>query len=150
MERYYTPAPMAAQKGLRLNNLTIAGIIGAAGLVIQIIIGFMLAGSGDVTGSMLVYPHMLIGISGIALVAFLVAAIFLMPSSMIARLVYAAAFLLTFAQVALGFRILSTPDDMLTMAHQGLAIVILVLLALGGMLSARSRRKMMAAAAKPA
>jgi len=98
---------------------------------------------------MLILPHIIIGVSGIALVAFLVASIFLSPSSMVARLVYAAAFLLTFAQVALGFRILSAPDDMLTMAHQGLAIVILVLLGLGGMLSARGRRKMMAQA-KPA
>ena len=54
------------------------------------------------------------------------------------------AFVLTFAQVALGFRILAIPDPMLAMAHQGIAIVILVLLAVGGMLAARSRRKSMA------
>jgi hypothetical protein len=124
-----------------LNNLTLAGVIGAAGLVIQIILGFALAGSASPTGSMLILPHMLIGVGGIALLAFLVSSIFLMPSAMIVRLVYAVAFLLTFAQVALGFRILAVPDNMLEMAHQGLAIVILIALALGGMLSARGRRK---------
>lgn len=112
--------------------------------MVQIVIGFALAGSGPATGSMLIFPHMLIGIGGIALVAFLVSSIFFMPSSMIARLVYVAAFALTFAQVAIGFRILATPDDMLAMTHQGMAIVILVLLGLGGMLVARSRRKSMA------
>jgi len=98
---------------------------------------------------MLILPHMLIGIGGIALVAFLVSSIFLMPTSMIARLVYALAFALTFAQVALGFRVLAYPDPMLVMAHQGIAIVILVLLGLGGMLAARSRRKSMVQAAAP-
>jgi len=53
--------------------------------------------------------------------------------------------------VALGFRELSAPDQMLLMAHEGIAIVILVLLGLGGMLTVRGRRKsMMATAAAPA
>lgn len=108
--------------------------------MIQILLGFALSGSGNPTGSMLILPHMLIGVAGIALVAFLVSTIFINPSTMIAKLVYGLAFALTFAQVALGFRILTTPDPMLVMAHQGIAIVVLVLLALGGMLSARSRR----------
>ena len=134
-----------------MNNQTLAGAIGAGGLVVQIIIGFALAGSGNPTGSALILPHMLIGIGGIALVAFLVSSIFFMPSSMIAKLVYALAFALTFAQVALGFRVLAYPDAMLEMAHQGIAVVILVLLALGGMMAARSRRKStMQAAAVPA
>ncbi len=124
-----------------MNDQTLAGAIGAAGLVIQIALGLALSGSGDVTGSALIVPHMLIGVGGIALVAFLVSSIFFAPSSLIVRLVYALAFALTFAQVALGFRILAVPDQMLAMAHQGIAIVILVLLALGGMLAARSRRK---------
>jgi len=133
-----------------LNNQTLAGAIGAGGLVIQIILGEALAGSGNPTGSMLILPHMLIGVAGIALVAFLVSNIFFLPSSMIARLVYALAFLLTFAQVALGFRILASPDNMLEMAHQGIAVVILVLLGVGGMLAARSKRKaMMKSAPKP-
>jgi hypothetical protein len=124
-----------------LNNLTLAGAIGAGGLVIQIILGEVLAGSASPTGSMLILPHMLIGVAGIALVAFLVSSIFFAPTSMIVKLVYALAFLLTFAQVALGFRLLSSPDSMLLMAHQGLAVVILILLAVGGMLAARSRRR---------
>jgi hypothetical protein len=112
--------------------------------VIQIILGFALAGSPSATGSMLILPHMLIGIAGIALVAFLVSSIFFVPSSMIVRLVFVLAFVLTFAQVALGFRILAIPDNMLVMAHQGLAVVVLVVLALGGMLAARGRRKSIA------
>ncbi len=130
-----------------MNNTTLAGVIGAVGLIIQIIIGFALAGSGNPTGSALILPHMLIGIAGIALVAFLVSTIFLNPTTMISRLVYALAFVLTLAQVALGFRELSAPDQMLLMAHEGIAVVILILLGLGGMLTARSRRKSMDAAA---
>jgi hypothetical protein len=126
-----------------LNNQTLAGAIGAGGLVVQIVLGFALAGSDSSTGGMLILAHMLIGIGGIALVAFLLSSIFLMPSSTVTRLVYSLAFLLTFAQVALGFRILSVQDDMLVMGHQGLAFVILILLAVGGMLAARSRRKSM-------
>jgi heme A synthase len=93
---------------------------------------------------------MLIGVGGIALVAFLVSWILFTPSPMIVRLVYVLAFVLTFAQVALGFRILAVPDQMLAMAHQGIAIIILVLLAVGGMLAARGRRKSKATAAAPA
>jgi|GEM_PF-5725633 len=146
METYYILFAMTPQ-ARSLNNTTLAGVIGAVGLIIQIIIGFALAGSGNPTGSVLILPHMLIGIAGIALVAFLVSSIFLNPSSTMPTLVYALAFVLTLAQVALGFRELSVPDQMLLMAHEGLAVVILVLLGLGGMLTARSRRKSMTAAA---
>jgi len=134
-----------------LNNQTLAGAIGAGGLVVQIILGEALAASGNPTGSMLIFPHILIGVGGIALVAFLVSSIFFVPSPMIVRLVYGLAFVLTFAQVALGFKILASPDNMLEMAHQGIAVVILVLLGVGGMLAARSRRKTTApTAAAPA
>ena len=148
METYYILFAMTPP-ARSLNNTTLAGVIGAVGLVVQIIIGFALAGSGDPTGNILILPHMLIGIAGIALVAFLVSSIFLNPSSTIPTLVYGLAFVLTLAQVALGFRELSVPDQMLLMAHEGLAVVILVLLGLGGMLTARSRRKTMAPAAAP-
>jgi hypothetical protein len=124
-----------------LNNQTLSGAVGAAGLVIQILLGLALSNSGSPTGSMLILPHMLIGVGGIALVAFLVSGIFFAPSSMMVRLVYVLAFVLTFAQVALGFRILAIPDQLLATAHQGIAVVILALLALGGMLVARARRK---------
>jgi hypothetical protein len=130
-----------------MNNQTLSGAIGAAGLVIQIVLGLALSNSGSPTGSLLILPHMLIGVGGVALVAFLVSGIFFTPSSMMVRLVYVLASLLTFAQVALGFRILAVPDQMLAMAHQGIAIVILVLLAVGGMLAARGRRKSKAMAA---
>jgi hypothetical protein len=132
-----------------MNNQTLSGAIGAAGLVIQIVLGLALSNSGSPTGSLLILPHMLIGVGGIALVAFLVSGIFFTPSSMIVRLVYVLAFVLTFAQVALGFKILAVPDQMLAMAHQGIAVVILVLLAVGGMLAARGRRKAKAMATAP-
>jgi hypothetical protein len=130
-----------------MNNQTLSGAVGAAGPVIQIVLGFALSNSGSPTGSLLILPHMLIGVGGVALVAFLVSGIFFTPTSMMVRLVYVLASLLTFAQVALGFRILVVPDQMLAMAHQGIAIVILVLLAVGGMLAARGRRKSKAMAA---
>jgi hypothetical protein len=133
-----------------VNNQTLAGAIGAGGLVIQIILGFALSGAGNPTGSALILPHMLIGVGGIALVAFLVSSIFFTQSSLLARVLFSAAFLLTFAQVALGFRILFASDQNLVMAHQGIAIVLLILLALGGMVSARARRKGAVVATKPA
>ena len=105
--------------------------------------GFALAGSWRPEGeSALILPHMLIGIGGIALLAYLVSSIFLVPSSFISRGVFTLAFVLTLAQVALGFRDLSEPSTMLLMAHEGLALAILILLALGGMLSARGRRSL--------
>jgi hypothetical protein len=118
--------------------------------VVQIVLGLALSNSGAPTGSVLILPHMLIGVGGIALVAFLVSSIFFSPSSMVVRLVYVLAFALTFAQVALGFRILAVPDQMLAMTHQGIAVVILVLLAVGGMFAARGRRKSTAKAAATA
>lgn len=127
-----------------MNNTTLAGVIGAVGLVIQIILGFALTGSGNPTGNMIILPHMLIGIAGIALVAFLASSIFLNPASTASRLVYALAFVLTLAQVALGFRELASPDQMLLMTHEGIAFAILIL-GLGGMLTARGRRKSMVA-----
>jgi hypothetical protein len=132
-----------------LNKQALAGAVGAVGLVLQIIIGFALAGSGDPKGSDLILLHIVIGVGGIALVAYLVSSIFFVPSSFIARGIAALAFVLTLAQVVLGFRILSEPDPSLLMAHQGIAFVILILLAIGGMLGARQRRSMMAASVTP-
>ncbi|MDA4117573.1 MAG: hypothetical protein OK455_04435 [Thaumarchaeota archaeon] len=130
-----------------MNKQTFTGAIGAGGLVIQIVLGFALAGAASATGSLLILPHMLIGVAGIALVAFLTSSIFLAPSSMVTRLLYGLALVLTLGQVALGFRILAVPDPMLTMAHQGIAIAILVILALASMLAARQRRRSMTATA---
>ena len=119
-----------------MNNTTLAGAIGAGGLVIQIIIGFALTGSGNPSGNMIILPHMLIGIGGIALVAFLASSIFLNPAPTVSRLVYALAFVLTLAQVALGFRELSSPDQMLLMTHEGIAFAILILWGSAGVFTA--------------
>lgn len=83
---------------------------------------------------------MLIGVAGIALLAFLASSIFLAPTSLLPKLVYGLALVLTLAQVALGFRLLASPDTMLEMAHEGLALLILILLGVGGMMAARARR----------
>jgi hypothetical protein len=127
-----------------MNKTMLAGAIGAAGLVFQIILGLVLHSSGNPNGSALLLPHMLIGVGGIALVAFLTSSIFFMPSSFIARAILSLALLLTFAQVSLGFMLLFNPQDMLVMTHEGIAGAILVLLLLGGILSSRDRKSMAA------
>lgn len=109
-------------------------------MVVQIILGFALAHTGNPKGSALIYPHVLIGVAGLALVAFLAVSIFRRPGSMTVRLVYTLALVLTFAQVGLGLELLGSAGSGVLMAHQGIAILILVLMAAGGMLSARSRR----------
>ena len=116
------------------------GGIGAGGLVVQIILGFALAHTGDPKGSALIYPHVLIGVAGLALVAFLAVNIFRTPSLMTVRFVYVLALVFTLAQVALGFLLLGSPGAGVLMAHQGIALLILVLMAAAGALSARSRR----------
>lgn len=116
------------------------GGIGAAGLVIQIILGFALAHTGNPKGSALIYPHVLIGVAGLALVAFLAVNVFRTPSMMTIRLVYALALIFTLAQVGLGYALLGSASSGVLMAHQGIAVLILVLMAAAGMLSARSRR----------
>jgi hypothetical protein len=131
-----------------MNKTMLAGAIGAGGLVFQILLGEGLGASANPKGSELLFPHMVIGVGGIALVAFLTSSIFFMPSSFIARGVLALALLLTFAQVSLGFMLLFNPQQMLIMTHQGIAVVILVLLLLGGILASRARKAM--AASTPA
>jgi len=79
-------------QGKAVNNQTLSGAIGAAGLVIQIVLGRALSNSGSPTGSSLILPHMLIGVGGIALVAFLASSVFFTPSSRIVRPVYVLAF----------------------------------------------------------
>lgn len=126
-----------------------AGAIGAIGLVVQIILGFALAGSGNPKGDALIYPHVVIGLAGLALVAFLVVSISRTPSSATARLVYVVALVLTFVQVILGYTLLGSAGQGTLMAHQGIAILLLILLAAGGMVSARSRRMLIAQAGAP-
>jgi len=74
------------------------------------------------------------------LLIYLVANIFRSSTLMTTKLVYVAALVLTLAQVLLGFVLLASPSAGLLMAHQGLAVLILVLMAVGGMVAARSRR----------
>jgi hypothetical protein len=117
------------------------GAIGGIGLIIQIIIGVALAGTGDPKGSAIVYPHVLIGVLGLALVAYLVIGVVRAVGSTTIRLVYVLALVLTLAQVALGFALLeASATDGVLMAHQGIALLILIFMAAGGALSARSRR----------
>ena len=124
-----------------LNRMAMLGAVAAVGLVIQIILGFALAGSGNPTGSAIVYPHIVIGILGLVLVAYLAMSILRTAGSSTVRLVYVLALLLTLAQVALGLDLLETASSSgVLMAHQGIALLILVLMAAGGALSARSRR----------
>jgi hypothetical protein len=140
METYYIPF-RAVPPNRSLNKQALVGAIGAIGLVIQIILGFALAGSGNPKGSAIIIPHLVIGVGGIALLAFLVSSIYRTPGATAPRLVYVLALVLTLAQVALGFSLLASPSEGVLMAHQGIAILILILLAVGGVLAARSRRK---------
>ena len=126
-----------------MNSRVVAGVVGAAGLIVQIGIGLELANSGNVNGSQLLLPHMLIGVSGIILVGFISSNVFFAPSRDIVKLVYIIALLLTFAQVLLGFRILAIPDDMLAMTHMGIGVAILVVLALGGIMGAKMKPRQM-------
>jgi hypothetical protein len=133
-----------------LNRLSLIGAIGAVGLVIQIVIGLGLAGVGNPKGSALIVPHLVIGVAGIALLAYLVSGIFRTTNSGAARGIYSLALVLTLAQVALGFSLLATgASEGILMAHQGIAFLILILMAVGGMVSARSRRSMAQTAGAP-
>lgn len=117
-----------------------AGFVGAAGLIIQIVLGFSLSGGVPPSLSFFLLPiHMVIGLGGIALVAYLVSRAFYTVSGGL-RFLYLITFILVLAQVALGFRILSVNDQQLVMSHQGAAFAILVLVGLSEMLFARQRR----------
>ena len=118
----------------------LAGAVGAIGLVIQIILGFALAGTANPKGSALIVPHVVIGVAGLALVAYLAVSIIRAPSLSTAKVVYLLALVLTIAQVALGYALLENAGQGVLMAHQGIAVLILVLMAVGGMASARGRR----------
>jgi hypothetical protein len=116
------------------------GVVGAAGLIVQIVLGFSVAGGVSSPLSPLLLPvHMIIGLSGIALVAYLVARAYYVASGGL-KFLYLITFILVLAQVALGFRILSVSDQQLAMSHQGAGIAILVLLGLSEMMFARQRR----------
>ena len=117
------------------------GVVAAFGLLIQIVLGFVLARSSIPFPPALILLHMGIGITGVALVAFLLGRAYY-SSGIGMRLLYMLAFVLVLAQVALGFRILAVADEQLLLGHEGLAFGILVLLALAEALTARKRSKM--------
>lgn len=122
------------------------GVVGAAGLIIQIVLGFFVA--GDVTSPLspfLLPTHMIIGLSGVALVAYLVARAYYVASAGL-KFLYLVTFIIVLAQIALGFRILSVIDQQLVMSHQGAGIAILVLLGLSEMMFARQKRAQVATA----
>ena len=117
-----------------------AGVVGAAGLIIQIVLGFFVAGDVSSPLSPFLLPaHMIIGLSGVALVAYLVARAYYVASAGL-KFFYLITFIIVLAQTALGFRILSVSDQQLVMSHQGAGIAILVLLGLSEMMLARQKR----------
>lgn len=126
-----------------MRSQMLLGIIAAVGLVIQIVLGFVLSRTSVPFSQILIVVHMAVGITGLALVAFLLGRAYYSSGNLI-RLLYILTFGLVVAQVALGFRILAVADPQLLMGHQGLAFAILVLLALGEMVGARKRRKIAA------
>lgn len=124
-----------------MNRTALLGAIGAIGLVFQIVLGFALAGTSDPKESAMAVPHVVVGVAGLALVAYLALSIFRSSSLMTARLVYTLALLLTLSQVALGYDLLLGGGGQgIEMAHMGIAFLILILMAAGGMASARGRR----------
>ncbi len=130
-----------ARARVRLNRTALLGAVGAVGLVIQIVLGFAVAGTAHPTESAILVPHVVIGVAGLALVAYLTLSIFRSASLGTARLVYGLTLLLTLAQVALGYGlILGGGAQGILMAHEGVAVLILILMAAGGMVSARARR----------
>lgn len=116
------------------------GVVGAAGLIFQIVLGFFVAGDVSSPLSPFLLPiHMVIGLSGVALVAYLVARAYYVTSGGL-KFLYLVTFIIVLAQIALGFRIMSVSDQQLVMSHQGAGIAILVLLGLSEMMFARQKR----------
>jgi hypothetical protein len=125
---------------ITLRSGMLLGIVAAVGLLAQIVLGFVLARSSIPFPPALVLVHMGLGITGLALVSFLLGRAYYSSGNGI-RLLYILTFVLVLAQVALGFRILTVPDEQLLMGHEGIAFGILVLIAIGESLGARRRRK---------
>ncbi|MCS4540122.1 MAG: hypothetical protein HYU03_05475, partial [Thaumarchaeota archaeon] len=106
-------------RGNDMSGQRTVGVVGAAGLIIQIVLGFFVA--GDVSSPLspfLLSTHMIIGLSGVALVAYLVARAYYVASAGL-KFLYLVTFIIVLAQIALGFRILSVIDQQLAMSHQG-------------------------------
>jgi len=123
-----------------VNGSRTLGIVAATGLVIQIALGFLLARLGEPFPQAVIGIHMAIGVTGLALVAFLLGRAYYSAGNGV-RLLYILTFVLVLAQLALGFRILTVADDQLVMGHEGIAVLILVLLAFTTMLDARQAKR---------
>jgi hypothetical protein len=116
-----------------------AGAIGAAGLLVQIDLGFTLAGDHELY-STFILPHVIIGICGLALVAYLAWRAFSGASGTV-KLLYLVTLTLVLAQVALGFGILEIGYYQLVMIHEGDAFAILAFLAITEALALRQKWK---------
>ena len=132
-----------------MNGSRSLGVTAAIGLVIQIALGLLLARLGAPFPPLVIGVHMAIGVTGVALVAFLLGRAYYSSSNAV-KLLYILAFVLVLAQLALGFRILTVSDDQLAMSHEGIAVVILVLLAVTTVVDARQKRAMTAPTGTPA
>lgn len=120
-----------------IDRSELVGLAGVVGLLIQIAMGFALAGNHALIGTLLL-THMIVGASGLALVAYLAwRALSWAPGSV--KALYAATLALVLVQVALGFSILSVGDYQLVMAHEAGAIAVLLLLAAAEAQASRTR-----------
>ena len=120
-----------------MNSLGWLGVIGATGLVIQIVLGYTLANDHALI-SALILPHIAIGMGGVALVAWLAWRMYLGASAAV-RLLCVLTLILVIGQVALGFGILAVGNEQAVMSHEGNAFAILCLLALSGAFASRQR-----------
>lgn len=114
-------------------------MVGVAGLLFQIILGFTLANNHELF-STLILPHIVIGVGGIALAGYLAWRSF-MGSSRGVKLLYGMTFVLVLAQVALGFEVLTVGTYLLVMSHEAVAFTILVFLAASEAFALRQVRK---------
>lgn len=110
-----------------------------AGLLVQIDLGLTLANDHELY-STLILPHVIIGISGLALVAYLGWRAFSGASGAV-KLLYLVTFILVLAQVALGFGILEIGYYQVVMIHEGDAFAILVFLVVTEALASKRRWK---------
>lgn len=122
----------------RLNRPELAGAAGAAGLMVQIAMGFALADNHALISTLLL-PHMIVGLSGLALVAYLAWRAFSWAPGHV-RALYGATLAFVLAQAALGLGILVMGDLLAVMIHEADAIAILFLFAATEALASRARR----------
>ena len=121
-----------------LKPIPILGTVVLLGAVVQLILGFVLAGDMD----SLVGVHILFGIVGLALVIALAAIAFrAKTATLYSKLTMIILTLVVLAQVGLGFQLLSGAES-LALPHEanGLVVIILSLL-MGGITFWSAKRK---------